>query len=249
MTAWEMHRGIEDLKTGFGLTRAPRMARSGEFEEFIDSIKRTSDAQGSAPALITIDTMLKSMVGWKSDDVGSGEYIDRCETLIDVFGCSVLSICHPGKDASRGILGSQNFVNGLDTHLRNVFDEQQSVLTFTVMQHKDFSKPMQPFYLDVIKVGPGMVLRDRALPPARKDNPYSGAHVGAALEALNAKSGGSPVRLRVLATQMTPRLEADDEDAYEQALRKTERALRKASQGALGPYIDGQELWRLPDVD
>lgn len=247
--AWRLHHGHEgEIK--FGLMDAPRMAFPGEFEEFIKAIDEKSDEWGGPPALITIDTMLKSMVGWKADEQGSSLYIDKIEALIYRYDCSVISIVHPGKDASRGILGSQNFVNGLDSHLKIEFDEDTSVATFTVLQHKDFSKPMKSFYLDVIKVGPGMVLRDRISAPAHKESPYSGARVGAALEALKAKSGGSPVRLRVLAIQMTPRLEADDEDAYEQEVRKTERALRKSSQGSLAPYVDeNTNLWRVPDVD
>ena len=99
----------------------------------IASIRASLGAE--APAVITIDTVNRSLTGSESDDRDMGAYIKAGDAVREAFGCLVLLIHHCGVDTSR-MRGHTSLAGAVDAQIA-VKKTEDGLITATLEAFKD----------------------------------------------------------------------------------------------------------------
>jgi hypothetical protein len=253
--AWRILHGVEGRIENFFVGLAPMIAVDGEMQEFGDEINKR--CAGRRPSLIVIDTLSKSMAGMNENDAAdAGKFIRFCDSLVEVFGCTVLAIHHTGKEEGRGARGSSAFVAGFDTVLEVKAHKNCKAVEVYVRKHKDAEERETPWTFEGRVIGPSLAFeqttreQNRLLVGESKD--ITPKKVGAALKELRAFGEDGAVITAVLAAHLTPAKETESVEEHQAAVGRAGRALNAQSKGWLEAYCfrKGRNLyWFLPIPD
>lgn len=250
--AWKIAKGLERSIANFYLGSAPMVGITSDIEEFCHEIE--ARCGNEKPKLIIIDTVGKSMAGLNENDAkDAGQFIQFCDYLVEIFGCSVIAIHHTGKDQTRGARGSSAFHAGFDTVIEISAHRATKAVSVSVKKHKDAEERESPWTFEGRTIGgslaffPTSTTEHFAL--TNEQSEYSPRKIGAALQTLRAYGQDNAVTTNVLACQLVPRLENQKEADYQIALSRAARILYKASRDFLEAYTlkkGNQTLWALP---
>lgn len=113
--AWQNHHKVGDKAAPFVvLPLAVQFREQADVEKLIATISTIEQPI----RCIVIDTVARSMLGMEENSSTEiGIFVDACDTIKRMYGCAVLAIHHSGKDASRGMRGSNALLGAVDTSL------------------------------------------------------------------------------------------------------------------------------------
>lgn len=250
--AWRTLKGIEGKMENFFVGRAPMIGVDGEMQEFGDEIMKR--CKGRRPALIVIDTLSKSMAGLNENDAqDAGKFIQFCDSLVEVFGCTVIAIHHNGKEENRGARGSSAFLAGFDTVLEVKAWKNSKAVAVYVRKHKDAEEKESPWTFEGRVTGASLTFESTSADQHRlligEGKDITPKAVGAALKKLGAFGEDAAVSSAVLATEITPAKESETVEERAEAIARTTRAMTAQAKGALEAYCVKQGkswFWHLP---
>jgi|11_taG_2_1085331.scaffolds.fasta_scaffold03715_6 hypothetical protein len=134
--AWETHYGLNDNVPLQVVPKAVQFRDEADIQELIDTI----DHFGGGYRLIVIDTVARSMVGMEENSSSeSGIFVAACDRIRTHADCALLAIHHSGKDASRGMRGSNALLGAVDTSLQVKAAGKENVL-----MHVEKQKDAEP---------------------------------------------------------------------------------------------------------
>lgn len=250
--AWRTLKGIDSKMENFFVGRAPMIGVDGEMQEFGDEIAKR--CTGRKPTLIIIDTLSKSMAGMNENDAAdAGKFIQFCDSLVEVFGCTVMAIHHNGKEENRGARGSSAFLAGFDTVLEVKAWKSSKAVAVYVRKHKDAEERESPWTFEGRVTGASLTFeattpeQHRLLIGEGKD--ITPKAVGGVLKGLGAFGEEAAVSTAVLATELTPSKESETVEERADAIARTSRAITAQAKGALEAYCvkKGKAwFWHLP---
>lgn len=248
--SWKLAKQLEGKIHNFFLGLAPMVGVPGEIKEFCDEVmKRCKN-----PKLIIIDTLGKAMAGLNENDAkDAGLFIQFCDGLVEVFGCSVIAIHHTGKDKDRGARGSSAFHAGFDTVLEVKAKRETKAVEVWVRKHKDAEEREFPWTFEGRALG-GSLAFFETTPDAHRlltqeEKELSATKIGAALQELGAYGENDAVTTNILSEQLTPKIENQDLADYEQSIGRLSRVLISSSRSDLAGYCIGYgkaRKWMLP---
>lgn len=251
--AWRVLKGIEGKIDNFFVGRAPMVAIDAEVQEFGDEIVRR--CAGRKPAIIVIDTLSKSMAGLNENDAAdANRYITFCDSLVETFGCTVISVHHSSdKTEGRGARGSSAFKAGFDTVLEVKAHKATKAVSVYVEKHKDAEEREKPWTFEGRITGASLTFEATTAEAHRllvgDSKEITPKTVGAALKGLGAFGEAAGVTTAVLATQIAPARENESVEERAAAIARTGRALTAEAKGALEGYVTKQGkglIWHLP---
>ena len=112
--AWQSHYNLEDDAPFLVLPLAVQFREQADIDKLIETI---SAIEGKIKCVV-IDTVARSMVGMEENSSTEiGIFVSACDSIKQMFDCAVLAIHHSGKDASRGMRGSNALLGAVDTSL------------------------------------------------------------------------------------------------------------------------------------
>jgi hypothetical protein len=133
--AWETHYGLNEDVPLQVVPKAVQFRDEADIQELIDTI----DHFGGGYRLIVIDTVARSMVGMEENSSSEiGIFVEACDRVRTHAGCALLAIHHSGKDASRGMRGSNALLGAVDTSL------QVKAAGEDVLMHVEKQKDAEP---------------------------------------------------------------------------------------------------------
>ena len=251
--AWRVLKGVQGKIENFFVGRAPMVAIDAEVQEFGDEIVRR--CAGRKPAIIVIDTLSKSMAGLNENDAAdANRYITFCDSLVETFGCTVISVHHSSdKTEGRGARGSSAFKAGFDTVLEVKAHKATKAVSVYVEKHKDAEEREKPWTFEGRITGASLTF-EATTADAHKlltgdSKEVTPKTVGAALKGLGAFGEPAGVTTAVLATQITPARENESVEERAAAIARTGRLLTAEAKGALEGYVTKQGkafIWHLP---
>jgi len=134
--AWETHYGLNEDVPLQVVPKAVQFRDEADIQELIDTI----DHFGGGYRLIVIDTVARSMVGMEENSSSEiGIFVEACDRIRTHADCALLAIHHSGKDASRGMRGSNAMVAAVDTSLQVKAAGKENVL-----MHVEKQKDAEP---------------------------------------------------------------------------------------------------------
>jgi len=94
--------------------RAVNFREDGEVKELVRIIRAVLP-EGTTAALVVIDTLARAMPGVDENSAQEvGLVIARCDAVKEELGCTVMPVHHTGKDAERGMRGSNSLLGAVD---------------------------------------------------------------------------------------------------------------------------------------
>jgi KaiC/GvpD/RAD55 family RecA-like ATPase len=154
----------------------PAAVKLTDREAVLQFIRDVSEAVGM-PAMVVVDTFSRSVTG--SDENSAKEMtvaIEEAEAIKRAFGCNVCVVHHSGKDAGRGMRGSNSLPGASDctirlerTPLADRKTGKPDVIT-VMCEHMKDAPEFEDMFFDMVTSGVAPVLhwRDDA-PKAAKD--------------------------------------------------------------------------------
>jgi len=131
--AWQTHYNIDNNDAPMMVIP---MAVQFREQEDIEKLIRTIGAIEKDIKCIVIDTVARSMLGMEENSSQEiGIFVEACDSIKRMFKCAVLAIHHSGKDASRGMRGSNALLGACDTSLQ--IKASDSVITIHTEKQKD----------------------------------------------------------------------------------------------------------------
>ena len=111
------HHGFARDLPFVGIPTVPKLYDDGDIGDFIDVLKRRQEALGQPFAKVSIDTVMRATAGQDLNaQADVSKMWDQAERIgRELGGCCVSLVHHPGKDTSRGALGSVVFNTNADT--------------------------------------------------------------------------------------------------------------------------------------
>ena len=267
--AWRQARGIaNDRQLPFYYKAAVPNTAAGmdECERYIAGIR---GQLGTAPILVVIDTMARSMAGMNENDAGEvGAYLALTEGLRSGLDCTIITLAHSGKDETRGIRGSNASAAGFDAVWYVEMNPSNKTVKIESKWLKDADE-LGPFCFRLrhvavkgMALGKGAVLEyvplDEFKLQSDEADPFAKRKVGAALSERGAIGRDHGVTSRVLLESLLPQLETESEEDWQVRLRngtktlsyrtndKGKRALSLAAYAYKGQGPGGHTLWYLP---
>ncbi len=154
--AWKRKHGVAG-KTRLRVLGVPVQLLQPESVQQLVQVVKAADCN---PTLIVIDTLARSMAGGDENAAKDANVaIDAASTIKQAFGCCVLLVHHPGKDAARGLRGSSALLGNADTviSVAGTDDEKKRRLEIgdTILVQSEKPKDSEPFgdiYLTTEKV-------------------------------------------------------------------------------------------------
>ena len=129
----------------------------------------------TAPVVLVLDTLNKSLVGSENKDVDMGAYVRAAKAIRDKFGCVVIIVHHCGYDDTRP-RGHSSLPGAVDAQLAVV--RQEEIVTVTVEMMRDGPEDLQVVSeAQPIEVGQdqnGKVLTSLVMVPSEADPATSG---------------------------------------------------------------------------
>jgi hypothetical protein len=83
----------------------------------LTKICQSLDTWPTAPVLIVIDTLARSIYGDENTATDMGAFVQACDALRTRYGAAVLIVHHTGKDAAKGARGSSALKAAVDTEI------------------------------------------------------------------------------------------------------------------------------------
>ena len=113
--AWQAWHGLGGTDAPFFvLPQAVLLSEGGDVERLL----RTIDALDQRFGLVVVDTVARSMSGDENSAENMGEFVRACDAIKGATGGALLAIHHAGKDATRGLRGSNALLGALDSNFR-----------------------------------------------------------------------------------------------------------------------------------
>ena len=82
-------------------------------------IEEAEAALGLKVELLIVDTLSKATIGMKAnDETDAARVMANAEAVVKRLGVTILFVAHSGKDAERGVRGSNVLEGNVDFHLR-----------------------------------------------------------------------------------------------------------------------------------
>ena len=251
--AWKSARGVS-AAPHFFVGPAPFVRDPTMVEDFLSQIEERRAQTGQPVRLIVIDTYAKAMTGLdenSSQDVTT--YTSFADMLVEKFGCTVLTLAHPGVGDKTRTRGSTALDAGTDTILRVEADRATRAVAVHAQQHKDADEPDRPWRFIGRLVGASLAFfpaTDREHAITRGDTDLlAPRHVGASLRELGALGKDRAVTAEILADAMVPHLVEESAEERAATVSATARSLRRLARGPLEPYTYGHGrslMWALP---
>lgn len=147
--AYRQHHGVDPETAGINVVEGvPNLMTRQDIIDLGNSVRSFGKT-----ALIVYDTLARGIAGADENSAKDvGVAIANCRLIHDVTGATVLLIAHSGKDASKGMRGSNSLLGAVDTEIE--ISRQDDNRTATVTKMKDGSDGEQfGFKLQVIPVG------------------------------------------------------------------------------------------------
>lgn len=236
--AWRILKGVEGKIKNFFVGRAPMITVGGEVQEFVEEIMKR--CQGRRPALIVIDTLSKAMAGMNENDAAdANRFVLFCDSLVETFGCVVMSVHHCGNIADRA-RGSTAFFAGFDTVLEVQAHKSNKAVSVTVKKHKDAEERKEPWTFEGRITGPSLTF-EPTTPTQHKlltgdTKEITTKTVGGALKKLGAFGPDAAVTTSVLAAELTKTMENESIEDRAAAISRTGRVLNSEAKEALEAY-------------
>lgn len=231
--AWRLAHEIKG-RTKFYVMPAPLISDSGQREEFEAEITRRTHLLKTTPALIVIDTVSKSMVGYDSTK-DADKFVAYCDHLVHAFGCSVIAIHHSGHDVNKGPRDSSVYRAGFDSVLQ-VTSPAKKQCEVRVIKFKDTEEPDAPFQFEANIVGPSLVFQPAAIKPAPKVDDITDDMLTEALTRIGALTPADAVDTKTLATVLAPQLPSDTPEVLASGIRKMQMRLGRQAKEHLKPW-------------
>ncbi len=189
----------------------------------------------------------------ENDAADAGKFIRFCDSLVEMFGCTVIAIHHNGKEEGRGARGSSAFFAGFDTVLEVKAHKATKAVSVHVRKHKDAEERETPWTFEGRITGPSLTFELTTMEQHRLLTGDGGSvtpkTVGGILKELNAFGETAGISTAVLATQLTPATENETVEDRASAISRTTRVLATEAKKALEAYCikRGKSLiWHLP---
>ena len=146
LEAWRVANGVREVSPGFRLLpQAVNLMEAAEVDRLIATVRQAS----FRPALIVADTLSRCMVGADENSAQHmGIAIAAGARLQAELGCAFLPIHHTGKDAERGMRGSNALLGATDTVLKAARTDER--VSLHVERQKD-DEDGQTFYLRALR--------------------------------------------------------------------------------------------------
>ena len=252
--AWELVNEKRGEKYPFYIAPAPRIMFDEECEAFREQIRSRLREGSQRIAAIALDTVAKCMAGLDENFAGDvGRFVAFCDSLITEFECPVLALHHTPKNGSKGARGSGALEAGFGTVLDIERKDKAKVVSVSVRYHKDAEEPIQPWTFEAQSIGGSLVFTPISVAEFKaqtiEDDPYARTKVGAILRALGAIGYEQRVAMQVLASEITPKVENETQEARDRAVARSKGILGKLATGSLKGYCEkvGREwVWWLP---
>jgi hypothetical protein len=107
-------------------------------DSLIADIRADAAKVGLPVALVIIDTLARATPGVSENDAKDmGVVIDHCERIKKALGCTVLPVHHAGKDAARGMRGSNSLDGSADCAIQVSRDEASGIVMLRCQYQKD----------------------------------------------------------------------------------------------------------------
>jgi len=228
--AWEnAHQKQTDHMTI--ATEWPDMAIQAEIDDWCAAMKE----QGPVPGLIVIDTYAYTMHGEqtenKSEDVR--KFIDFGRALKRQWNSGVLLIAHSGKDSERGVRGSNALPAAADCEWRVESHEALNMIQLENTKMRSFKRHPGLFY-KAMELPPSIVLAPMAATDAKAllsgQDPVGIYNIRRALGRLLGAEGGV-VSVTVLAKEIRPQQEGEQDDVYDIVVKHHVQLLKRAVHG------------------
>lgn len=253
--AWEFsHQPAKPYP--FYLMRGPHIISEEECRDFVEEIKK--QAVGERPSGIVLDTLAKCMLGLEENDVrDAGRLVAFCDMLVREFRCPVIVDHHKAKDGRPGGRGSGAIEAGFSTVLDLERPNMGRAVELRVRYHKDAQEPSEPWTFEVKPVLHSIILQETTATEHRAivhaADVFDPRKIGAALAALLAYGRDKAVSTDVLASEVAPVTEEQDDATRAGIVTRTVRTLNGLGRlgGKLEAYCDreGREkLWYLPQA-
>lgn len=226
--AWRMAKQIEG-KVNFFLGLAPLIAQPEEVSEFHDAIKYRCDKIGQGPAMICLDTVARCMTGMDENAAKDvGVFIEFCDSLVSLYGCSVIGLHHSGHEKGRA-RGSTAFEAGVDTILEVRRHADTHSGEVHVHKQKEMPERDKPWTFETKVFGPSIIVQ--ATTPEQNAILNSGKAaftpktVGAALKKLGINTVGDAIPTIILAKELVTLRENESIEEQDKKINATARAL------------------------
>lgn len=154
--AWKRRHGLDGQRTRVRVLGVPIQLLQPESVASLLAVIKAADI---TPTLIVIDTLARSMAGADENAAkDANSAIDAAAQIKTAFGCCVLLVHHPGKDAAKGLRGSSALLANADTVISVAGQEDGTkkrlepgdVITVASEKPKD-SEPFADIYLTAEK--------------------------------------------------------------------------------------------------
>lgn len=225
-------RGFDPEQTRLAVVKWVPQARQGT-----EQLEKVIEKHGAKPAVIVIDTVARTLLGEKEDEVGMGLVIGMATRLSALYHCLVILVHHTGKDESRGGRGSNAMEAGTDAIFRV---ERGSGLN--VILHNDRQKDTdekEPIYLKGAAVAGSVVFQ------AVRESDWQGAWKVDALDKWVPQALiPGPMTEEQLLASILPMMGLGEDQAG--AMKKR---LRDGKLVKLSAYWSHEtKMWRLPGI-
>ena len=145
--AWQSYHGVDDKDAP--LIVLPLAVQFRE-ESDVEKLIRTVDAIGVPIKCVVIDTVARSMVGMEENSSNEiGVFVAACDAVRNHAECAVMAIHHSGKDASRGMRGSNALLGACDTSI--MLKRTDDRITMQIEKQKD-AEPLDDMTFTLEKV-------------------------------------------------------------------------------------------------
>lgn len=249
--AWRMVHGNEKRANFKTLKNVlPHAFAPEEVEQFIADI----EAQGGA-SLVVLDTWARFMFGLDENHArDAGAAVAALEAIRDRLHCLVLVLAHSSAKGGVGVRGSSALEGAVDTMIEVKREKGTLAVELWCQRQKNAQEPKAPLTFEARPIAGSLVLfpTDRETHKALTDgdNVLAPAKVGAALVRLGAVQRDTFQPTHILALELLPRSEVEDDEQHMEAVARLERVLKQRAKKALAPYcqwVQGQWLWGIPE--
>jgi hypothetical protein len=238
--AWRIARGIDGPMRFHLIPDMPWLGRPEMVAEMVEAIK----AAGVTPRLIVLDTLARAMVGMDEQSArDAGLFVEACEFLKRVFGCTVMAVHHTGKDESRGARGSSALLGGFDATYEVKAHKVRKAVEVWNRKQKDAEERAKPWTFEGRDVGGSLVFfgtdgaRHQELTGAANVAPRA---IARTLIDLKATTPEKAVTTMVLASTLLPPNADETADARQESVDSLARELKSLARTRLSVFVTGR---------
>ena len=226
----------------------PLAANQDVMEEFV------RQAVEFKPDLLIIDTVAWFALGLNENDASDSMKVAQSLTwLTRDLNCAVLAIHHTGKDATRGMRGSDALLFGVNAALEAETDN--GIVSVYARRQKDAEIRKAPWHWEIKSLGPSAVAMpisgDEKRKRTERDDLFSPPRVGRLLLDMGAVGEGEAVTSHALAQSILQHSTDAPVEIEEAQLRvkQIEKQLGRMAKWKLQPYAIGEGdalRWMMP---